>query len=168
MNFSFVHEFDIDPQGFWDLFFSEPYEEDLYKRLRMRSRTVLERKDEGNILKRTQRMEPPMNIPSWASSVVKETGYTEYDVLDKKASRMEVRIEPAMMKDRFHITSWFQVTPAGPGRCRREYAGEIKISVPLLGGKLEKLMVDQLREAYDTAAQVTREWVAKKKAQPTT
>lgn len=164
MNFSFAHEFDVDPQGFWDMFFSQPYEEVLYKRLKMRSRTVLEHKEEGNLVRRTQRMEPELNVPSWASSVIKDTGYTEYDVLDKTTSKMSVRIEPMMMKDRFQMTSTFSVTPLGPGRCRREFSGEIKISVPLLGGKLEKLMVDQLREAYDNAAQVTREWIAKQKA----
>ena len=165
MNFSFVHEFDIDPQGFWELFFSAPYEEDLYKRLKMRTRTVLLHQDEGAIIRRTQRMEPQLNIPSWATSVVKDTGYTEYDVMHKATSRMEVRIEPALMKERFQMNCSFIVTPLGPGRCRREFAGEVKISVPLLGGKIEKLMIEQLREAYDTAAQVTREWIAKKKTQ---
>ncbi len=165
MNFSFVHEFDIDPQGFWDLFFSKPYEEELYKRLKMRSRTVLEFKDEGNQVRRTQRMEPELAIPSWAASVIKDTGYTEYNVLDKATSKMSVRIEPALMKERFQMSCSFAVTPLGPGRCRREFSGEVKISVPLLGGKIEKLMIEQLREAYDTAAQVTREWIGKNKAQ---
>jgi hypothetical protein len=164
MNFSFVHEFDIDPQGFWDLFFSGPYEEELYKRLKMKSRTVLEHKDEGNIVRRTQKMEPELNVPSWATSVIKDTGYTEYDVMNKSTSTMDVRIEPALMKDRFQMNSTFKVTPLGTGRCRREFAGEIRISVPLIGGKIEKLMVEQLREAYDSAAQVTREWISKKKA----
>jgi hypothetical protein len=165
MNFSFTHEFDVAPQGFWDLFFSPPYEEELYKRLKMRTRTVLEHKDDGATIRRTQRMEPQLAVPSWATSVIKDTGYTEYDVMHKATSKMEVRIEPAMMKERFHMHSTFTVTPLGTGRCRREFAGEIKISVPLLGGKIEKLMIEQLREAYDTAAQVTREWIAKKKTQ---
>ena len=164
MNFSFAHDFDIDPQGFWDLFFSKPYEEDLYKRLKIRTRTVLEHKDEGNLVRRTQRMEPELAVPSWAASVIKDTGYTEYDVLDKATSKMAVRIEPMLMKERFQMSSSFNVTPLGPRRCRREFAGEVKILVPLLGGRIEKLMIDQMREAYDTAAQVTREWVAKQKA----
>ena len=100
MNFSFAHEFDIDPQGFWELFFSEAYEADLYKRLKMKSRVVTERKDEGNILRRSQKMEPELAIPSWAASVIKETGYTEHDIYYKDHSSMDVRIEPAMMKDR--------------------------------------------------------------------
>ena len=41
MQFSFVHEFDIDPTGFWQMFFDENYERDLFKRLKMRSYTVL-------------------------------------------------------------------------------------------------------------------------------
>lgn len=163
MNFSFVHEFDIDPQGFWELFFSEAYEADLYKRLKMKSRVVTERKDEGNILRRSQKMEPELAIPSWAASVIKETGYTEHDIYYKDRSSMDVRIEPAMMKDRFQFTGVFSVKPLGAGRCRREFTGEVKVSVMMIGGKIEKMMIDQMQTAYDEAARVTREWVAKKK-----
>ena len=33
----------------------------------------------------------------------------------------------------------------------------------MIGGKIEKMMIDQMQTAYDEAARVTREWVAKKK-----
>jgi len=164
MNFTVSHDFDISAQGYWDLFWSDDYNTDLYKQLNMRTRTVLEQKEEGNTLRRTQKLEPSLNVPSWANSVIKDTGYTEYDVYHRDRSEMEVRIEPQMMKDRFHMHAVFKVIPLGENRCRREFAGEVKISVPLLGGKLEKYMVDQLRDAYEVAARVTREWVQKRKA----
>lgn len=161
MQFSFVHEFDVDPSGFWQMFFNEEYERELFKRLRMRTYVVLERKDAGNEYRRTLKLEPELAVPSWAQSVVKDTGYTEYDVLSRDRSTMDVRIEPQMMKERFNMRGTFKVTSLGAGRCRREFSGEVKISVPLLGGKIEKLMVDQMREGYDAAAEFTREWIRK-------
>jgi hypothetical protein len=164
MHFSFSHDFDIDPEGFWKMFFSEPFENELFRRLKMRTHVVLERKDEGNQYRRKVKLEPEAEVPSWAQAVVRDTGYTEHDLLHRDRSVMDVTIEPALMKDRFHMSGSFKVTPLGPGRCRREFAGEVRVSVPLLGGKIEKFMVDKMREGYDVAAEFTREWLRRQPA----
>ena len=165
MQFRFVHDFDVEPPQFWEMFFSEAFETELFRGLKMRSWKVTDRRDEGAKLHRTVKLEPAMAVPSWASSVVKETGYTEIDVFLKSESKMHVQIEPAVMRDRFQLSGVFAVTPLGPGRCRREFAGEIKVSIPLLGGKIEKFMVDQIRDGYDQAAHITRDYLAKRKSQ---
>jgi hypothetical protein len=69
------------------------------------------------------------------------------------------------MRDRFHLSGVFAVTPLGPGRCRREFSGEIRVSVPFLGGKIEKFMLDQIRDGYDQAARVTQAFIARRKSQ---
>jgi hypothetical protein len=164
MNFSFVHDFAIDTKGYWEIYWEDAYLQDLYQQLKMRSHKVLEVKDEGAVLRRTQKLEPNFAVPSWASSVIKDTGYTEYDVYYRERSLIEIRIEPTLMKDRFQMHGTYSVTPLGEGRCRREFKGEVRISVPLLGGKIEKLMIEQLKESYDVAARVTEGWIQKKKA----
>ncbi len=167
MKFNFGHDFDIHPEGFWQIFWSDDFNRELYRQLNMRSRQVLEQKDEGNTIRRSQKLDPTTPIPSWAASIIKDTSYTEHDVFHKDRSSMDVRIEPSLAKDRFQMSGVFAVTPLGApgsGRCRREFTGEVKISVPLVGGKVEHMMVDQMKEAYETAARVTREFVAKHKA----
>ena len=37
---------------------------------------------------------------------------------------------------------------------------DVKVKVPLIGGKLEKLMVDSIKEGYDIEQQVGRDWLA--------
>ena len=165
MQFRFVHDFDVEPAGFWEMFFSEAFETELFRGLKMRSWKVTERRDEGSKLFRTVKLEPDMAVPSWAASIIKETGYTEIDLYSKAESKMDVRIEPAVMRDRFHLSGVFAVTPLGPGRCRREFSGEIRVSVPLLGGKIEKFMLDQIRDGYDQAARVTQAFIARRKSQ---
>jgi hypothetical protein len=163
MDFRISHDFDIDPQGFWELFFDEKFEEAMFKHIGMRSRTVKERRDTGDKLIRTQKLEPDMPVPSWAQSLITSTGYTEYDVFDKAASKMDVRIEPEVMQSRFKMGGVFSVTPLGPGRCQRTFVGDIKVSVMLVGGKIEQYMVDEMRKGYDRAAEITREWIARRK-----
>ena len=35
----------------------------------------------------------------------------------------------------------------------------MKVSIPLIGGKVEKYMMEQMRDSYDAAAKCTRRWI---------
>jgi len=67
MQFSIVHDFDVEPAGFWALFFSEAFENELFRGLKMRSWDVFERREEGDKLFRKVKLEPDMSVPSWAA-----------------------------------------------------------------------------------------------------
>jgi len=165
MNFSFVHEFDIDPQAYWELFLSDAFNEDLFRELKVKSRTVVEQTDDSKTFHRVQKVEPSTPIPGFLQSLIKDTAYTEIDTLDRSRGVMRIVIETAMFKDRFDMKGDYIVTPLDGGkRCRREFKGEVRVSVPLLGGKIEKYMMEQMRDSYEIATRVTREWIAKKKA----
>jgi hypothetical protein len=164
MNFSFVHDFDLDPQTYWKLFLSEEFNEELFRELKMKSRSVLKQTDDGKLFHRVQKMEPSTKLPGFLESMVKDTGYTEIDTLDWQRSAMEIVIEPAMLKERFVMRGMYSVTPLDSGaRCRREFKGDVKVSMALIGGKVEKFMLEELRSAYEVAARVTRQWIAEKK-----
>jgi hypothetical protein len=69
-----------------------------------------------------------------------------------------------MFQDKFSMGGKYSVTPLdGGARCRREFKGEVKVTIPLIGGRVEKYMLDELRASYDTAAATTRRWIAKAK-----
>jgi hypothetical protein len=164
MNFSFVHEFDIDVAAYWKIFLSEPFVADLYKELKMKSFKVEKQEDDGKVMRRVVKCEPSTPVPGFLQSVIKDTGYTEVDTLEWSKNVMRVDIETAMFKDRFKMWGDYIVTPLDGGkRCKREFRGECKVSVPLLGGRIEKYMMEQLRDSYDLAAKVTRKWVEQKK-----
>lgn len=166
MNFSFVHEFDIDPAGYWKIFLSPEFNKEMFSELKMKEYKVLEQEDDGKHFHRVQALEPSTPIPSFLQSVVKSTGYTEIDDLDWATGVMKVKIETQMFKDRFHMAGDYVVSPLDGGkRCRREFKGEVKVSMALIGGRVEKYMMEQLRDSYDIAAQVTRRWIAKQKSQ---
>jgi hypothetical protein len=160
MNFSFVHEFDIDPAGYWKIFLAPEFNKDMFGELKMKEYKVLKQEDDGKKFHRVQLAEPSTPVPSFLQSIVKSTGYTEIDELDWATNTMDINIETQMFKDRFKMSGKYIVTPLDGGkRCRREFKGEVKVSVPLLGGKIEKFMMEQLRDSYDVAARVTRRWI---------
>ena len=163
-HFRFEHDFDIDPKEYWELFFADDYNVELYKRLRMKNRVVVEQTDDGKALRRVQKMTPETEIPGFLKSVVSDISYTERDAYFRDRSEMEVIIEPAMMKNKFDFRSVYSVKPLSAGKCRRVFEGDCKVSILIIGGQVEKFMVDEMRKSYDTAAVVTREFIARRKA----
>jgi hypothetical protein len=96
--------------------------------------------------------------------LLKSIAYTEYDDLDWATNVMDIDIKTAVLQDQFKMGGKYSVTPLdGGARCRREFKGEVKVSIPLIGGRVEKYMLDELKNSYDKAAVTTRRWIAKAK-----
>jgi hypothetical protein len=132
----------------------------------MKKYDVQEMNDDGKKMHRVQSLEPSTPIPGFLQTIVKSTGYTEVDDLDWATNTMRIKIETAMFKEKFNMHGDYIVTALDGGkRCRREFKGEVKVSVPLLGGKIEKFMMEQIRDSYDIAARCTRKWIDKWKAE---
>lgn len=161
-HFKIDHDFDIDTEGYWQVFFDEGCMKDLYRELRIDFQ-VAETKDDGKILRRVVKLRAQREIPAMFKAVVGDLSYTEIDTFDRPRSSMQVVVEPAMMKDRFDMRGVYSVAPLGPGRCRRTFEGDAKVSVALIGGKIEKYMADEIRASYDVAARITRTWIERRK-----
>jgi hypothetical protein len=163
MNFNFSHDFDIDVAGYWKIFLSPEFNQDMFlNELRMKEYKVLKLEDDGKMMHRVQQLEPSTAIPGFLQSMIKSTGYIEHDELDWSKNVMKVRIETFMFKDKFSMHGDYIVSPLDGGkRCRREFKGEVKVAVALIGGKIEKYMMEQIRDSYDIAARVTRKWIDK-------
>ncbi len=164
MQFSFVHEFDVDVANYWRIFLSEPFNVDMFARLNMKEYKVLERTDDGKVFHRVQTLEPTVKIPAFVTAMISSTAYVETDNLVWTTNVMDIHIEYPKLRDRFQMNGQYVVSPLGDKRCRREFRGEIKVSAPLIGGKIEKYIMEQMRDSYDKASQVTREWIVKDKS----
>src|SRR5262249_29881721 len=148
-------------------FLSPDFNKEMFADLKMKNYAVKEQTDDGKKYHRVQMLEPTTPIPGFLQSIIKSTGYTETDDLDWSTNVMKVKIETAMFKDKFNMSGDYSVQPLGDGtRCRREFRGEVKVSMPLIGGKIEKYMMEQMRDSYEIAARVTRKWIEQEKANP--
>ncbi len=163
MKFSFVHEFDTDVKSYWELFLSDDFNKVMLEALGMKNIKLISKEDDGTTFRRSQSMEPTLSLPSMFAKFVPDMGYSEHDTLVWSTNTMKVVIEPRSMKDKFKTTGDYIVTPLGDNRCRREFKGEVSMSIPFIGGKMESYTVDQMKASYEAATRVTREWIAKKK-----
>jgi hypothetical protein len=164
MDYTIAHRFNCDPERFWKIFFDDQYQQEMYDEIGIKERAVLKFEEDEREIRRQVRVVPQRELPSVMKSLVKgDFGYVEHSVYHKGQNVMDVRIEPTMMKDRFTMGGTYRVVPEGDQRIRREFVGHIKVSVPLLGSQIEKLVVADVQKSYDAAARVTNRWIEKLK-----
>ena len=160
--FSIVHEFDCDAATYWEIFWDETFNQEQYAKLGC-GRTLLLREDKGDILLRDQEIRPERELPAvlrkFMSGALK---YVEFGRFKKPSGPLDVTIKVPALGERFQMQSSYAVTEVGPGRCRREFSGECTVKIPLVGGTAEKAILSNMRETYDNAAKVHREWIARR------
>jgi hypothetical protein len=161
-HFRIVAEFDTDPEPFWKIFFHEPYNTDLYQRIEVKENTLLYTKEDETTIKFSRRVIPKRDLPGVIKKIVGgDLGYTETSTFHKGKNLLEVKIEPSLMKEKTKIFGKYTITPIAPGKVRRVFEGDIDVSIPLVGGRVEKAIIEDMTKSYDVAAQVTREWIKK-------
>ena len=104
-------------------------------------------------------IQPTAGLPSFAKKFAGETTKAiqreEWSDHSEGALTIETPGKPTSM------TGTITLSPSGTGTVERVEL-EIKAKVPLIGGKLESLMADQIREGMDIEHQVGQAWLKEK------
>jgi hypothetical protein len=158
MEFSISHEFATTPERFWQMFFDEEYNRGLYVALQI-DREVVERREDDRTLVLHCKQQPQKELPELLKKVTPDVSYLERSTFDKARQVLDVVIEPQSGGDRFGLKGVYEVIPAGPGSVRRTFRGTVTIKVPLVGGTIERMVVGQLQDSYETATRFTRQWL---------
>ncbi len=162
MKFRFEHEFDVDVDRLEEAMFSEDLPAYLKEHMpSLEDMEVLDRVEEGNILRRRVRYVPvpliekvgPKRVPPEAMIWVEESTY------DRSAKLMTFRNVPTHPKvaELMRNEGTVRLQAKGPGRSVRVMEGELKIAVPFLGKVAERIV-------FKTAGKVIEEEVAALKA----
>jgi hypothetical protein len=162
--FSIVHEFDCDASTYWEIFWDEAFNVEQYARMKC-GRTMLKQEVQGELRLRDQEIAPDRSLPAPLDKLVPQGAlrYVERGRFQQPKGPMQIDIEVPRLGDRFSLKSQYTVTEPTPGRCRREYSGECSLKMLLIGGIAEQVIVSNMKDTYETAAVVHREWIAKRK-----
>lgn len=88
--------------------------------------------------------------------------WVEESTLDRRTHRTTWRIVPDHYRNLLRAAGEFQLTPdpaAPEERTVRTTDGDLKVSVPLVGGKVEQAIVSGLRDHAGLEEQVLDEWL---------
>jgi len=164
MRYTISDDFDTSLEHYWQVFFDDAYNAELYKRLKV-GREVLEVKQEGEgeslIVRRKIKLSPQREVPALVAKFVKGAiTYTEQGVFTARTNTLEIVTIPGFMADQLTTRGTYKVQSIGPGKVRRTWDGEISCKIPLLGGKVEKHIVEEVTASYRDTTEFTRKWLA--------
>lgn len=163
MEYTIEDTFDVSAPRFWEIFFDEAFNAALWPALDIDCQVLkFERTGEGQALRihRELRLTPKRELPRALQSIVSSTiSYVETDDFDASTQRMKTRTTPNFMADRIDNHGEFRLDVLGPDRVKRVWAGTCVAKVPLMGGRIENFLVDQIRDSYRETTVFTRNWI---------
>lgn len=164
MEYRIEDTFDCSAERYWEIFFSDEYNAGLWPALDIvRELLAFERKGEGPSLRihREQRLVPQREVPGFIKKLVSGAiTYVEKNDFVAADNLMRTVTIPGFAADRITTTGTYRLEPLGESRCKRIWDGVCECRIPLVGGKVEKQLVDEVRESYRRATDFTRKWIA--------
>ena len=163
IEYEIVDEFPTTPDKYWEMFFSDAYNEALWKHLDI-EREVLEFRREGEgeseVIHRVQRLTPKRDVPSALRKLVKDAiSYEERNVWRRADNAMSVVTIPNFFADKFTAKGVYKLEPVGSDKLRRIWKASCECRVPLVGGKVEKHVVDEVKRSYQATTIFTRKYI---------
>lgn len=164
LRYRIVDRFATTATHYWDVFFDADYNRGLYEALDMDYELLeLRREGEGSdetIVRRVKlvpRRELPAVMRKFVSGAI---SYEQRDRFSRRDDRVDVETIPNYLADRFVSKGIYRLLPAADG-VERVWEGECACKVPLVGGAIEKLIVDEVQRGYTTTTSFTRDWLAR-------
>jgi hypothetical protein len=147
--FSFEHVFDAgSPEDLVTSFFDDGHQAEQDRVLDIIERRVLERGDGWRVC----RVVPNRKIP-----LVSGTFHYVESVRRSGATELAIEIRPSL--SRVMITGTYGLERVAARAIRRRYAGVVSVNIALIGGRLERGVVEELGRSLPRAAACTQTWL---------
>jgi len=157
--FHISHEFSGPQERFWQAYFHRDYLEALREVTGMGPAEELELEVTDQRVVRRVRREPRRQIPAFVRKV---TGanlvFEEREELDRTTCRMACQIYRAGA-DELIMLGDYSTAPVAEGRFRRVFAGSIDVRVPLVGGRIERLILADMTRTFEATLDVMQRWL---------
>ena len=113
-------------------------------------------------LERVQVFQPNITVPPFARRVLTREmcAWDERFTYDLRRHRAEWTLEPHVKPEwrrLFRATGSYELVPLGEDRTRRIVEGVMLLNVPVIKAAAERLLVAELRRAFDAEARALRE-----------
>jgi hypothetical protein len=155
--------FPFSRQAVWDQLFSEAYDQALSAGSEMDKQVIEEGTREGRRFRRT-RLTSRKPVPAaMAAFTGPQLSYDLIEIYANNDTSLDWKVIPSTAADKVKAEGSYAVvdTPAG---CERVVKGEIVVSVPLIGGKIEKGIGEQLEASYQRSSAFAATWMKQKLA----
>lgn len=159
MYFEVRHHFPVPAERAWNVFFSAVYEAALAAHTGM-PRKLLDEYDQDGLCVRHQRVTADKELPTLMAGALGQRHLT-YEVIERYHSDrllMDWEVIPSRLPDKIKARGIYEAFDS-PGGCERWVKGDIDVAIPLVGGKIEKAVSDELKASYERNYQFAVRWL---------
>jgi hypothetical protein len=165
MRFDLNHVFDATPQQVVEAMLDPAFQATLTDIGNLHDRKVLsvEDTDDGGIV-RNVRCVLALEVSGIARSMLGEAdpAWVQEERWDATRTHCKWVIHPEVAAEMLSASGTIEIGDGG-GAASRTVTGEVKVRVPLYGGKVEGWIVEGVSRAYDEEAQRLDEWLKREK-----
>jgi hypothetical protein len=159
--FSFEHVFRApSTAAVFAAYFDIEHERDQDRRLEIAEREVLELEDRAGELRRVCRVVPRRQLPVFIKPFIPGgLHYREAVTWRRAADEISIEVRPSVMRARVEIHATYRLEQIGVEEIHRRYAGEVSVDVALVGGRIERGIVQEFTKSMPVAARCTQDWL---------
>ena len=149
-----------DPDAVFTVYFDPEHQAEQDRRVDVAKREILDDRDEGDTRHRTARVYPRRQLPVVIRPLIKgDLSYDETIVWHKRDHRIQFDIRPRLLDGKAQILATYRLEQRAPGHVHRLYDGQVTVQVRLIGGRVEKTIVDDLEKSLTVTAGCTQEYL---------
>ncbi len=147
-----VHGFPVSPRAYWDGTRSPEVDAELAREGDVEM-TVLEHHRTGSLTVDRMRVSPRKELPLLAQKALGTVrlSYVQEIESDDETMTTTWRVIPDVLPDKVRCGGTSRVVATAQG-CERIIEGDIKVLVPLVGGTVERIVLDNIARSYEKAA----------------
>jgi|GEM_PF-1673402 len=158
------HVFNCPWDKYWPMHLAdEAFNAALQKTLKLnvdKSECVWSGEGASRRLTRTLVMRPERNLPGFVEKLIKNAStVTEVSTYDPNTGTMTVEVDLPVVGSRTTFTGTYKSTTLPDGRHEQNYAGYCKVSIPLVGKKLEGWFMEEMQGSVKTIAAFAQRWL---------
>ncbi|MCB9665686.1 MAG: DUF2505 family protein [Alphaproteobacteria bacterium] len=150
--------------GTLEQFWASWWDEELDARLTARSdvrRERLEQVKDGAITRSRMRFHTPYALPSLVQRAMGAStlSYEQVTMVDEAAGLVRWEVIPPVYPDKVKATGTVRIQALPGGGVERLLEGEVVVGVPLVGGTMEKAILDGIVKGHDEDAVIRTAWL---------
>jgi Protein of unknown function (DUF2505) len=158
------HVVACDTDTYFKCVFDEEYNRRLYLDvLKFRELKPLSQEDKPDTITRKLYLNPAkMDLPGPIAKVVGDLSWVEEGTYDKKTKRYRFKVTPGSNAEKTRIEGEIWCEDRGPKKVERVAKAIVEVKIFMVGGLIEKRILDDMKKSYDAAAKFTDEFVKEK------
>lgn len=164
MKLTVRHTFPCTVAEFWEMFWEPAFDERMQAGTAVR-RELLGDREEGQTRIQRFRFIPEKTLPGPIAKIAgtDRITYEQENRFDRAAHVLRWKVIPAILADKVTAQGEFTVR-AVPEGCERLVDGVIEVRVPFVGGRIEQAILGDVAQAYEAAAQATRDYLQERRS----